>query len=112
MSNLAADWREGLATAPRAFIAAASAGESQARILLHCPLPPAGLELPPEKLFEPFASGRPGGLGLGLYQARTCLREAGGELFAKVAGPELQFALHIPQKCEKVGNIPQSHAGV
>ncbi len=36
----------------------------------------------PEKLFEPFSSGRVGGLGLGLYQARKSLRETGGDLTA------------------------------
>ncbi len=108
LANLAADWREGGGAAPRAFIAATADTGKHAQILLQCPLPAEGLELPPEKLFEPFASGRPGGLGLGLYQARTCLREAGGELLASVVQSKLQFALHIPQKCEKVGNIAQS----
>ncbi|OYT92836.1 MAG: hypothetical protein CFE43_06035 [Burkholderiales bacterium PBB3] len=107
LGNLAADWREGLTAAPQVSISRPidpdgdCAGTVQ--ILLVCPLPPEGMELPPEKLFEPFASGRPGGLGLGLYQARTCLREAGGDLHATVVRRQLQFALRIPQKCEKVG---------
>ena len=105
LGNLAADWREGQTEAPRVFISVVQGpdGGGLAQILLVCPLPPEGLELPPEKLFEPFASGRPGGLGLGLYQARTCLRDAGGELHATVVEQQLQFALRIPQKCEKVG---------
>ena len=105
LGNLAVDWREGLTTAPQVFISTlpAQGNVGMAQILLVCPLPPKGLELPPEKLFEPFASGRPGGLGLGLYQARTCLSEAGGELHATVVQRQLQFALQIPQKCGKVG---------
>ena len=53
-------------------------------------------QLPPEKLFEPFASGRPGGLGLGLYQAHKSLREAGGELTAQVNGNTVCFLLDLP----------------
>ena len=107
LGNLAADCREGLAVAPQVFISVPpithANGAGPAQILLVCPLPPRGMELPPEKLFEPFASGRPGGLGLGLYQARTCLQEAGGELHATVVQRQLQFAMQIPQNCEKVG---------
>ena len=54
------------------------------------------MALPPEKLFEPFASGRPGGLGLGLYQARKSLREAGGDLRATAEPGQLRFALSMP----------------
>ncbi len=104
LGNLAADWREGLTAATQVFIStsADAAGVGRAQIRLVCPLPPEGLELPPEKLFEPFASGRPGGLGLGLYQARTCIREAGGELHATVVQRQLQFALELPRKYDKL----------
>jgi hypothetical protein len=50
----------------------------------------------PEKLFEPFASGRPGGLGLGLYQAHKSLKEAGGELVAQVCEQHICFTLSLP----------------
>ena len=108
LGNLAAHWREGLSAPPQVLISvpAVAVGvrdDARVHILLLCPLPPEGLDLPPEKLLEPFASGRPGGLGLGLYQARTCLREAGGELHATVAHHQLQFAIQIPQECGKVG---------
>ena len=108
LGNLAAHWREGLTAPPQVVISlpqvvAGTPGDARVQVLLVCPLPPEGLDLAPEKLLEPFASGRPGGLGLGLYQARTCLREAGGELHATVVHQQLQFALQIPQKCEKVG---------
>lgn len=65
---------------------------------------PAGLPPPaqPERLFEPFASGRPGGLGLGLYQARRSLCEAGGDLRAKLTGQGLHFVLSLPTPaCKK-----------
>ena len=103
LSNLANDWREGVSLAPSAVIdAPVSPGSGgQARVALLCPLPRGGLDIPPEKLFEPFASGRPGGLGLGLYQARLCLREAGGELHATVAHEQLCFTMLMPQNCEK-----------
>lgn len=53
-------------------------------------------QLPPEKLFEPFASGRPGGLGLGLYQARQSLTEAGGDLLADLQQDNIVFILSLP----------------
>lgn len=53
-------------------------------------------QLPPEKLFEPFASGRPGGLGLGLYQARKSLTEAGGDLLAELQQDTIVFRLSLP----------------
>ncbi len=57
----------------------------------------------PERLFEPFASGRPGGLGLGLYQARKSLHEAGGELLAEMQGRNICFLLNMPG----TGSAPQ-----
>jgi len=51
---------------------------------------------PPERLFEPFSSGHPGGLGLGLYQARKSLSEAGGELHAEVCQDHICFLLNLP----------------
>jgi C4-dicarboxylate-specific signal transduction histidine kinase len=47
-------------------------------------------------LFEPFASGRPRGLGLGLYQARKSLQEANGDLSAEVDSLGITFVLTIP----------------
>ncbi len=49
-----------------------------------------------ETLFEPFTSGRPGGLGLGLYQARKSMLEAGGNLAAIICGSNLCFSLSLP----------------
>lgn len=98
LSNLASDWRSGAALAPSAVIdeATTADAERQSRVTLLCPLPAGGLGLPSEKLFEPFASGRSGGLGLGLYQARHCLRDAGGALNAAVIQQQLCFTLLLP----------------
>lgn len=50
----------------------------------------------PERLFEPFWSNKPDGLGIGLYQARQLLETAGGTLsaFTTPAG-QLQFQLLV-----------------
>lgn len=90
-SNLAVDWREGLTVKPIAELSPNS-------LILSCPVPVHGIALAPERLFEPFASGRPGGLGLGLYQARQCLRETGGDLQASLYEGQLRFELRLPQK--------------
>ena len=52
-------------------------------------------QLPPENLFEPFSSGRPGGLGLGLYQAHKSLLEAGGDLTAEICDDHICFLLTL-----------------
>ena len=101
LSNLAAEWREGRNQSPHAnlYPVAGIGGQSaMAGLTMRCPLPAHGMGLAPERLFEPFASGRPGGQGLGLYQARKSLREAGGDLKASVAEGWLRFELLIPQK--------------
>ncbi len=102
LSNLATDWREGTTQSPSAVIRTPGKQEpgANASVELLCQLPARGLDLPPERLFEPFASGRPGGLGLGLYQARHSLREAGGDLCAAVAGRQLRFTLLLPAEGE------------
>jgi signal transduction histidine kinase len=100
-SNVATNWREGRASSPRAHVensASAIAHSLVARVTLWCPLPENGMALAQDKLFEPFASGRPGGLGLGLYQARQSLREGGGDLLASIVEGELRFEMHMPSK--------------
>jgi signal transduction histidine kinase len=54
----------------------------------------------PEKLFEPFSSGRVGGLGLGLYQARKSLRETGGDLSAESRAQGIEYTLTLPVASE------------
>ena len=62
-------------------------------------------QLPPEKLFEPFASGRPGGLGLGLYQAHKSLREAGGDLLAELQQDNILFLLSLPGAPDQTARV-------
>lgn len=48
------------------------------------------------KLFEPFISGRPGGLGLGLSLCDTLAQEMGGRLHYRPAAPGAEFILELP----------------
>lgn len=68
----------------------------QVIIRIAIPRIPELSQLPPEKLFEPFASGRPGGLGLGLYQARKSILEAGGELAVHMDDKDICFQISLP----------------
>ncbi|MDX8378645.1 MAG: hypothetical protein R8K48_01155 [Gallionella sp.] len=54
------------------------------------------VQRPAERLFEPFASGRPGGLGLGLYQAQKSIQQAGGDLTAELGENDIFFLLSLP----------------
>ena len=97
-SNLAPNWREAVQARPVVQLRRMTTPASQpARVemLFFSPLPPGTEQISPEKLFEPFASGRPSGLGLGLYQARQSLREAGGDLQANSSPGGVSFALEI-----------------
>ncbi len=97
-SNLAAAWRDPHSIRPVFQLRSApqAGGKAWAEIGFFCPWPQDTPPLPAEKLFEPFASGRPGGLGLGLYQARKSLIEAGGELRANPSPEGLRFLLRLP----------------
>ncbi len=98
-SNLATGWREALSRQPTLQIepvrATAEHGEL-VKLEFVSPWPDPSVRIPQQKLFEPFASGRPGGLGLGLYQARKSLREAGGDLQAQPTPDGLSFLLTLP----------------
>jgi signal transduction histidine kinase len=51
----------------------------------------------PERLFEPFRTDRPGGLGIGLYQSRQQALHVGGKLEAVAPeGGPLVFELRLP----------------
>jgi len=63
-------------------------------IIINIPFIKDGIKT--EMLFEPFNSGRPGGLGLGLYQARKSMIEAGGDLAATICGRNICFSLSLP----------------
>ncbi|MEO8020864.1 hypothetical protein [Polaromonas sp.] len=54
------------------------------------------LEIPLEKLFEPWSSSGSVNKGLGMYQARKQAQAAGGELFAETLGTGLRVMLSIP----------------
>jgi putative PEP-CTERM system histidine kinase len=50
-----------------------------------------------EQLFRPFHTTKPGGLGIGAYQARALLRELGGDLLVKsVVGKGTTVTLILP----------------
>jgi signal transduction histidine kinase len=49
-----------------------------------------------ERLFEPFVSGRPGGLGLGLSLCETLAAEMGGHIRHTSAQPGAVFVLELP----------------
>lgn len=97
--NLASAWRETPNVTPMLKLRTVSAVPiDRVEMDFFCPWPPGIKPLAPEKIFEPFASGRPSGLGLGLYQARKSLREAGGDLQARPTPDGLSFHLSLPAK--------------
>lgn len=97
--NLAGAWRETPNVAPMLKLRTVSGMPvDMVELDFFCPWPPGIKPLAPEKIFEPFASGRPSGLGLGLYQARKSLREAGGDLLARPAAEGLGFLLSLPAR--------------
>jgi len=96
--NLAGAWREAGPVSPVLRLRAAPEVPNSVEMEFHCPWPPGVSALPEEKIFEPFASGRPTGLGLGLYQARKSLREAGGDLRARSTAGGLSFLLRLPAR--------------
>lgn len=95
-TNLAGAWREAAGASPALQLRTTPDAPAMAELDFFCPWPPDVVPLAPEKIFEPFASGRPQGLGLGLYQARKSLREAGGDLQAKASPEGLSFLLRLP----------------
>ncbi|MGE5027723.1 MAG: ATP-binding protein, partial [Betaproteobacteria bacterium] len=65
-------------------------------------------DIPLERLFEPFWSSNPNGMGIGLYQAKQSLEMHGGKLFAlKTGGGALQFRVSLPG--EVTGTTGQMH---
>jgi hypothetical protein len=95
--NLAGAWRDSPTVSPILQLRLnQDASVVMAELDFFCPWPPGTSPLATEKIFEPFASGRPSGLGLGLYQARKSLREARGDLQAKATEQGLSFLLRLP----------------
>lgn len=100
-SNLAANWRETSAEQSVLQLRTVDLSDDarpMAEIDFFSPWPEPGVRIAADKLFEPFASGRPGGLGLGLYQARKSLNEADGELRAVPSEAGLSFVLRMPAR--------------
>jgi signal transduction histidine kinase len=96
-SNLAAGWRDTLQRGPDIRILRNQAGDGLVAEF-HSPLIAETQSLADDKLFEPFSSGRAGGLGLGLYQARKTMRETGGDLTAVRHDDGLHFHLSLPRR--------------
>ncbi len=96
-SNLGAAWRDkpGVAVIMKLSTSDAT-GKPMAKMEFFSPWPAGMPQLAAERVFEPFASGRPSGLGLGLYQARKSLRQAGGDLHATPSPEGLEFRLALP----------------
>jgi len=100
-SNLAPNWRNPGADKPVLHLQTIAEGPfkpAMAELRFFSPWPDAQTRIAPVRLFEPFASGRPGGLGLGLYQARKSLQEANGDLRAEVDSIGITFILTIPDR--------------
>ena len=98
-SNLAPNWRNPGAEKPVLHLRTNTEGPfkpAMAELRFFSHWPDAQVRIAPMRLFEPFASGRPGGLGLGLYQARKSLQEANGDLSAEVDSVGITFVLTIP----------------
>lgn len=68
------------------------------RVEIRFETPHLPLEIPLEKLFEPWASSRNTNKGLGLYQARKQVLAAGGQLTARRLEQGISVTLSIPCK--------------
>lgn len=93
-ADLAATWRHPQALHPVFQLR----NPAMAEISFFAPWPEGCAPIPAEKLFEPFAEGRPGGLGLALHQARKSLGEGGGELDVSPEPEGLHFLLRLPKQ--------------
>ena len=106
-SNLSPNWRNPGAEKPVLHLQTIEAGPFKAaasEVRFFSPSLQGQRRISPAKLFEPFASGRPGGLGLGLYQARKSLQEAGGDLSAEIDANGIHFTLTIPASAPVVAS--------
>lgn len=75
-------------------------GRQGTRQVIAFDTPELPLELPLVRLFEPWTGTRPGGSGLGLYQARRTAVAAGAQLLAEPCGRGLSVQLVVD--CKKI----------
>jgi signal transduction histidine kinase len=73
--------------------------EAEQTIQVHFETPQLPLEVPLEKLFEPWSNSRALHKGLGMYQARQQTEQAGGQLYAEHLGSGIRVVLCVP--CQK-----------
>ena len=74
-------------------------GDAGQHIQVHFETPHLPLEVPLEKLFEPWSNPRALNKGLGMYQARKQAEQAGGQLYADHLGSGIRVVLCVP--CQK-----------
>ncbi|MDO8776400.1 MAG: hypothetical protein Q7K57_48345 [Burkholderiaceae bacterium] len=67
-------------------------------IVVHFETPQLPLEIPLDKLFEPWATSGTVNKGLGMYQARKQALQAGGNLCAEPLGQGVRITLRMPCK--------------
>lgn len=64
----------------------------------------AGIELQPERLFEPFWTTSESGLGLGLFLAREMLKQEGGQIRFHQTQTHYGFILNLPNNSSNTIN--------
>ncbi len=79
---------------PRIVVTAAAAGAT-AEIRVRDNGPGVSAEVRPS-LFEPFVTGKPSGVGIGLALSRKIARAHGGDLVLVASGPGAEFLLTVP----------------
>ncbi len=98
LGNLLANAIEAVATAPppRAIeVRALRSGDGPIRIEVEDSGPGVALEVR-DRLFQPMATSKPGGMGLGLAMARTMAQRHGGSLWFDATRSRTTFCLELP----------------
>ena len=94
LGNVSSLSRERLLAA-RCRVAILAEGQN---ILVYFETPHLPLEIPLEKLFEPWSNSRTVNKGLGMYQARKQAQQAGAQLYAEHLGTGIRVILCVPCK--------------
>ena len=94
LRNLLANAAEALGGAGRVTVSAAKHGDDRLRLVIEDEGPGISAEAR-ERVFEPFISGKPTGMGLGLAISRAIAEAHGGSLEAR-AGSHGEFHLILP----------------